>query len=239
MATTHEQKQLTEKRRTVLVVDDNQEVLKLVSHQLLLEGFDVLEAESVKEAKKIVDELSPSIIVCDWMMPGEDGLSFCRYLRDNPKTSGVYFIMLTAQGLHEQKIFALNSGIDDYIVKPFENQEMRARVNIADRICNLQDRIATLERTQALSQMSNTVAHEINNPLTGLTGFLQLTKARLEKKTALSQDDIKKTLSAIDRSLQQAQRIREVVKKLGNRKDHKVKFYGNTIQMLDINEQPS
>ncbi|ACF14043.1 response regulator receiver protein [Chloroherpeton thalassium ATCC 35110] len=235
MTPTHEQKQSIE-RRTILVVDDNQAVLKLVSHQLLLEGFHVAEAESVKEAKKIVDELSPSVIICDWMMPGEDGLSFCRYLRENPKTSGVYFIMLTAQGLHEQKIFALNSGVDDYIIKPFENQEMRARANIADRICTLQERIAVLERTQALNQMSNTVAHEINNPLTGLTGFLQLTKARLERKSTLTQEEISKTLAAINRCLEQAQRIREVVKKLSNRNDHKVKSYGNTIQMLDIDE---
>jgi DNA-binding response OmpR family regulator len=231
-----EQKLSTDQRK-ILVVEDSNEVLQLITHQVRNAGFIAVEASDAESAKVIVEKECPSIVICDWMMPGEDGLTFCKYLRQHPKTSGVYFIMLTARGEPAERLHALKSGVDDYIIKPFGNEELRARIAIANRICELQSKLASLERAQAFQQMGNTIAHEINNPLTGLLGFLQLTRSRLQTKQSVDRQGIEKLVEVMDRCIQQAHRISEVVDKLRTRKDLKVKDYGASVQLLDIDSE--
>lgn len=239
--------QITEKkelpdapRRKILVVEDNHDVRQMVVFQFRSKGYVVFEAENVDAAKLILDQESPSIVVCDWVMPGEDGFSFCKYIRSHEKASGIYFIMLTGRAEPAERLMALQSCVDDYMTKPFEPEDLLARVAVGDRICQLQERIAALERAQAFQQMGNTIAHEINNPLTGLLGFLQLTKSRLQRKQSLDQADINKTVETIERCIQQGQRIGEVVEKLRSRNDHTLKKnYGDSFQVLDIDSDTS
>jgi signal transduction histidine kinase len=84
--------------------------------------------------------------------------------------------------------------------------------------------------------MSTTIAHEINNPLTGLIGFLQLTKSRLEKNDTLDEKGVQKTLTSIEKCIEQSQRIKTIVQKMRQISKPKLKMYGST-QIVDMDTQ--
>jgi CheY-like chemotaxis protein len=94
---------------------------------------------------------APPLAILDWMMPGIDGLDLCRRIRQTARLSGTYVILLTARGDKRDIVAGLESGADDYLIKPFDRDELRARVNVGLRILALQqslaDRIRDLELT--------------------------------------------------------------------------------------------
>jgi CheY-like chemotaxis protein len=93
---------------------------------------------------------APRLAILDWMMPHLDGLTVCRRLRETPAGRAVYIILLTARGDKKDVVAGLESGADDYIAKPFDRDELRARVNVGLRVTALQqslaERVADLER---------------------------------------------------------------------------------------------
>ncbi|MEE4154831.1 MAG: response regulator [Erythrobacter sp.] len=110
---------------TILVVDDDSELLGLVAGMLERGGMRTLTARSVAEAEVTLAEREPDLMVLDLMMPGEDGLSFCRRWRAN---SNLPIIMLTAMGEDIDRIVGLEMGADDYLGKPFNPRELIARI---------------------------------------------------------------------------------------------------------------
>lgn len=113
------------KNEFLLVVDDDLEILVLLSRFLKEHQFDVATAANVREAENIMRTQSIDLIVLDVMMPGEDGLVFCRRLRES---SNIPVIMLTAMGDDVDRIVGLELGADDYIGKPFNPRELLARI---------------------------------------------------------------------------------------------------------------
>ncbi|MCB1061467.1 MAG: response regulator transcription factor [Verrucomicrobiae bacterium] len=113
---------------TILVVDDEKDIRDLIVLNLQREGFASLEAADGLEAFKLAKKKAPDLIILDLMMPHKDGLSTYRDLRDDSRTRGIPVIMLTARGRLEEKITGLESGADDYIVKPFSPRELMLRV---------------------------------------------------------------------------------------------------------------
>ena len=109
----------------VLVVDDDSRIRDLLRRQLAYEGYQVDLAGDAKEAFARVSDNQPDLVVLDWMLPGMDGLEVCRRLRQHSDTP---ILMLTAKGTLEDKVDGLDSGADDYLVKPFEPEELLARV---------------------------------------------------------------------------------------------------------------
>ncbi len=109
----------------ILVVDDEKEICDLIEIYLRNEGYDVYKASDGREALKILDTQPISLIVLDVMMPGMDGISFCKEVR---KTRDLPIIMLSAKTQDMDKIFGLMTGADDYMVKPFNPLELAARV---------------------------------------------------------------------------------------------------------------
>ena len=117
---------------TVLIVDDDPRLLKMLQRTLVYEGLDVLTASNGREALDQVREHQPDLIVLDWMMPGErgrtlDGLEVIRRLRAEDDRTLV--LMLTARDAIENRVEGLQSGADDYLVKPFAPAELVARVH--------------------------------------------------------------------------------------------------------------
>ena len=110
---------------TILVVDDDPDLLHLVAAFLERSGMRTVTAPSVSEAEARITQQPPDLIVLDLMMPGEDGLSFCRRLR---ATSGLPVIMLTARAEDIDRIVGLEVGADDYLGKPFNPRELLARI---------------------------------------------------------------------------------------------------------------
>src|SRR5215207_95821 len=109
----------------VLVVDDEEVILDLISTGLRYEGFDVAVATDGRAALVQAAQFRPHLVVLDWMLPGLDGLTVCRRLRAR---SDVAILMLTAKGELEERVAGLEGGADDYLVKPFKFQELLARI---------------------------------------------------------------------------------------------------------------
>jgi DNA-binding response OmpR family regulator len=109
----------------ILVVDDEEVIVDLISTGLRYEGFEVAEATDGAAALVQAARFQPHLVVLDWMLPGMDGLSVCRRLRAQ---SDVAILMLTAKGELEERVAGLEGGADDYLVKPFKFQELLARI---------------------------------------------------------------------------------------------------------------
>ncbi|MDJ0792407.1 MAG: response regulator [Acidimicrobiia bacterium] len=143
----------------ILVVDDDPDILQFVRLNLELDGFQVDLAGGGKEALERAADSPPDLMLLDVMMPEIDGLTVLRRLRSDPGTSSIPVIVLTARSLAEDRVKGLDLGADDYITKPFDLEELIARVR------------TVLRRSQQMRDLS---------PLTGLPGNFRIT-AKLEE----------------------------------------------------------
>lgn len=114
--------------KKVLVVDDEPDIVELVSYNLRKEGFDVSSASDGEEALARIRKGHYDFLILDLMLPGIQGMELCRILKNDPKTSNLPIIMLTAKGEEVDRILGLEIGADDYIAKPFSPRELVARV---------------------------------------------------------------------------------------------------------------
>src|SRR5947209_288755 len=112
----------------VLVVEDEDSLATLLQYNLQKEGYDVALAGDGEEALLLVDERLPDLVVLDWMLPKVSGIEVCRRLRQRSATRNLPIIMLTARGEETDRVRGLDTGADDYIVKPFAMSELAARV---------------------------------------------------------------------------------------------------------------
>ncbi|MCX7683597.1 MAG: response regulator transcription factor [Anaerolineae bacterium] len=110
----------------ILVVDDDRKLLNMLSRTLRYEGFEVATAADGREALRQVDEWQPDLIVLDWLMPGLDGIGVMERLRATQEDTLI--LMLTARDAIEDRVEGLESGADDYLVKPFAPAELLARI---------------------------------------------------------------------------------------------------------------
>lgn len=113
---------------TVLVVEDEPAQREVLSYNLEAEGFNVVKADNGEEALLRVDEDSPDLIVLDWMLPNVSGIEICRRLKTRPETRNVPIIMLSARSEEVDRVRGLETGADDYVVKPYSVVELMARV---------------------------------------------------------------------------------------------------------------
>jgi two-component system, OmpR family, response regulator MprA len=116
---------------TVLIVDDDQKLLKMLQRTLTYEGLQVITAANGVEALELVEANQPEIIILDWMMPKMDGLEVMQRLRS--ENNQAFIMMLTARDLLENRVEGMESGADDYLVKPFAPVELVAHVHALQR----------------------------------------------------------------------------------------------------------
>ena len=112
----------------VLVVEDEDALSALLQYNLDKEGYRVRIASDGEEALVMIDEQQPDLVVLDWMLPKVSGVEVCRRLRARPETRNLPVIMLTARGEESDRIRGLDTGADDYVVKPFSMSELAARI---------------------------------------------------------------------------------------------------------------
>lgn len=148
--------------KSVLVVDDSAVYRRLIAGHLEKWGFSVTVAASGLEGWEILKRHdSPTLVVSDWMMPEMDGLELCRKVREGRSAdSYVYVILLTSREGHTSLISALEAGADDYLAKPFDEEELKARLLVGKRIVDLQQQLVV-----ANEAMRHAAAHD------GLTGL--------------------------------------------------------------------
>ncbi len=113
---------------TVLVVEDEPQIQELVAVNLEHAGYRVVRAASAEEAEAAIRGELPDVVVLDWMLPGESGVSFARRLRGDARTRDLPILMLTARAMEQDKISGLEAGADDFLTKPFSPRELNARI---------------------------------------------------------------------------------------------------------------
>lgn len=119
---------MNERRKRILVVDDEVEILVLLSRRLQSWGYEVLTAATGEDALKMAEEKRPDLILLDIVMPEMGGRDVCLRFKSHPKTSHIPVVFLTALGMPEQVEAGIGVGANDYIVKPFEPRELRERI---------------------------------------------------------------------------------------------------------------
>ncbi len=113
---------------TVLLVEDEPAQREVLGYNLEAEGFRVSSASNGEEALLLVDEMRPDIIVLDWMMPNVSGIEVCRRLKSRADTRSIPIIMLSARSEEVDRVRGLETGADDYVIKPYSIVELMARV---------------------------------------------------------------------------------------------------------------
>jgi two-component system phosphate regulon response regulator PhoB len=158
----------------VLVVEDEDSLATLLQYNLQKEGYDVALAGDGEEALLLVDERLPDLIVLDWMLPKISGIEVCRRLRQRNETRNVPIIMLTARGEESDRVRGLDTGADDYVVKPFSMTELTARIRAVLR--RLRPGLAE-DRVRRGDLLIDRVAHRVKRA--GLEIHLGPTEFRL------------------------------------------------------------
>ena len=120
-------------RPLVLIVEDEAPLVTMLRYNLEKEGFAVAEAGDGEEALLQIAERRPDIVLLDWMLPHVSGLEICRQIRRSPRTKSLPVVMLTARGEEGDRVRGLDSGADDYVVKPFSPSELVARLRAVIR----------------------------------------------------------------------------------------------------------
>ena len=135
----------------VLVADDEVIFRRMICSLLGRAGHDVVEAADGDDARRYLDaDDAPPIAILDWMMPGANGIDLCRALRARERQVPPYLILLTSKDRREDVVSGLDAGADDYLTKPFDPSELRARVRVGERILGLRQTLA--DRVLALEQ---------------------------------------------------------------------------------------
>ncbi len=113
----------------ILIVEDEKAIRDMIKFSFFNSQFILTEAEDVNQARDLIANKRPDLILLDWMLPGKSGLDFAKELRADKKTADIPIIMLTARYEERDKINGLTAGVDDYVVKPFSPKELIARIH--------------------------------------------------------------------------------------------------------------
>lgn len=132
--------------RRVLVVDDSRLQRRILVSSLRKWGFEVVEAESGEAALQICEHSLPDLVLSDWMMPGMTGLEFCRALRAMPSQAYCYFILFTSKSGKGEVAQGLDAGADDFLTKPVNSDELRARIAAGARILSMERELSEKNR---------------------------------------------------------------------------------------------
>ena len=117
----------------ILLVEDEAPIREMLGYTLMKEGYTFMEAADVEEARPLIADNRPDLLLLDWMLPGMNGADYARRIRNNPDTRDIPIIMLTARGEEADKVRGLDTGADDYITKPFSTRELLARIRAVMR----------------------------------------------------------------------------------------------------------
>ncbi len=215
----------------VLIAEDDKNARMLLECMLADWGYDVVVARDGNEAWDLINAPdSPRLLILDWMMPGIDGVELCRRIRQVDHNVPQYIILLTAIGNKKATVWGLEAGANDYITKPFDHNELRARVGVGKRVIKLQSALASnvkkleleitnrkraeeerlkleaqiqqVQKFESLNVMAGSIAHNFNNLLTGVRGNLDLALSHLPTASPAT-----KSIRAADKAANRAAKL--------------------------------
>jgi len=147
----------------VMVVEDDLVSRRILETSLEKNGYNVVIANNGLQAWELFDKDPLRLIVSDWMMPEMDGLALCKRIRGRPETEYTYFILLTARSGKENYHLAMDSGIDDFLSKPLDREELNIRMHVAERILGYTARIQQLETLLPICSYCKNIRDDSNS----------------------------------------------------------------------------
>jgi signal transduction histidine kinase len=149
----------------VLIADDHIVTRKLLQTTLEKNGYTVIAAKDGFQAwEMLTQEPDIRLAILDWMMPGMSGVDICVKLEQLHKSSLIYVILLTAKEGTDNITAALQAGANDYVTKPFQKEELLARLKVGERMIELQSQLTQAQKLESIGQLAAGIAHEINTP---------------------------------------------------------------------------
>jgi DNA-binding response OmpR family regulator len=211
----------------ILIAEDDAISRRLLEINLNRWGHSVVVCHDGAEAWEVLQaKNAPLLVILDWMMPNLDGLSLCRRLRELPHGQLIYIIILTAKTEKSDIVEGLSAGANDYVAKPFDPEELQARIRVGQRVIELQNRLIEAERNRVLTQAAGAAAHEINQPLTVIVGTTELLMYQMPEDP-----QYRESFEALREA---AQKISDIVKKMGRIRQYVTKPYIDGIEIVDI-----
>ena len=129
----------------ILIVEDEPAIREMLGYTLMKEGYICEEVADAETARTVLQKERPDLILLDWMLPGVSGLDFARRLKNDTDTRDIPIIMLTAKGEETDKVRGLDTGVDDYVTKPFSTRELTARLRAVLRRYTGDEECGTIE----------------------------------------------------------------------------------------------
>lgn len=212
----------------LVALDDDLLQIRLLEKVLPETGARCLYFRDPREALAEIERLKPALVLTDWTMPGMDGLELVRRIKSSPDLRSTWVILVSARGSLDDRVQGLETGADDYLAKPFEGRELVARVRSALRIRALERDLRHAEHAAALLTVACTLGHQINNPLLGILGTLQLMGERLAEGQPL---DLARHMEVLRLS---AEHLRDTVDRLCRLSTTSTLDYVDRLKMLDL-----
>jgi two-component system alkaline phosphatase synthesis response regulator PhoP len=138
---------MAKKAKTIVCVDDEQDILDILSYNLRKEGYTVFTSDSGDKALPLIDRIRPDLVLLDIMMPGMDGLEVCKRIRSNPHVRDAHVVFLTAKADEVDEILGLEFGADDYVTKPFSPRKIVTRLKAVFRRMDMRRELADEKRS--------------------------------------------------------------------------------------------
>jgi sigma-B regulation protein RsbU (phosphoserine phosphatase) len=210
----------------ILIAEDNQTSRRILEAILVKWNYEVISACDGNEAwEKLQGKEAPRLMVLDWMMPGKNGIELCRMLRRRDNVEPVYIILLTSRDDKNDIVEGLRAGADDYIAKPFDKDELRARIDVGRRMVELQDALVEREKLQVIFEMTGAICHELSQPMQAISGNSELILMSIKENNPFYRN-IKTIKEQVDRMGNITRKLKQVTR-------YKTKDYINS-KIIDI-----
>jgi CheY-like chemotaxis protein len=214
----------------ILIAEDDLTSRIMLQGVLSKWGYEVTSASDAEEAWDVFQQAdAPRLVILDWMMPGMDGLTLCRKLRAQDRAAPLYILLLTSKGEQNDIVRGLEAGADDYVAKPYDNEELRARIGVGQRVLELLAEVARRQKLQGVLEMAGAVCHELNQPLHVVSGYSEMLLMDLDES-----DPQAETLRIIK---EQVDRIGALTRKIMSITQYRAKDYlGGRHAIVDIEQ---